>query len=65
MTRAYIETHFADIQAHACAVEQRMDDSACTKEALLADNAYDQKMCETWRYPCILIDQSYHVELPE
>ena len=65
MTRAYIERHFADIQAHACAVEQRMDGSACTKEALLADNAYDQKMCETWRYPCILIDQSYHVELPE
>ena len=65
MTRAYIETHFADTQAHACAVEQRMDGSACTKEALLADNAYDQKTCETWRYPCILIDQTYHVELPE
>lgn len=65
MTHAYIERHFADIQAHACAVEQRLDDSACTKDALLADNACYQKMCETWGYPCILIDQSYHLVLPD
>ena len=65
MTRAYIETHFADIQKYACAAEQRTDDSACTKEALLADNAAYQEMCQTWGYPCIRIDRSYEVELPE
>ena len=65
MTRAYIETHFADIQAHACAAERRLDDSACTKEALLADNAHYQEMCKTWGYPCILINQAYRVELPD
>ena len=36
-----------------------------TQEALLADNAHYRKMCETWGYPCILIDRSYRVELPE
>ena len=64
MTRAYIETHFADIQKYACAAERRIDDSACTKEALLVDNAHYQKMCETWGYPCILIDQAYEVDVP-
>ena len=65
MTPAYIEAHFSDIQKYACVVERRLDDSACTQEALLADNAHYRKMCETWGYPCILIDRSYRVELPE
>ena len=64
MTRAYIESHFADIWKYACAAERRADDSACTKEALLADNAHYRAMCETWGYPCILIDRAYDVELP-
>ena len=65
MTPAYVEAHFSDIQKYACVVERRLDDSACTQEALLADNARYQEMCRTWGYPCILIDRSYHVELPE
>lgn len=47
MTKAYIETHFADIQKYACAAERRIDDSTCTKETLLLDNAHYQQMCET------------------
>lgn len=65
MTPAYVEAHFSDIQKYACVVERRLDDSACTKEVLLADNAHYQEMCRTWGYPCIPIDRSYHVELPE
>ena len=64
MTKAYIETHFADIQKYACAAERRIDDSTCTKETLLLDNAHYQQMCETWGYPCILIDQAYEVDFP-
>ena len=64
MTQAYIETHFADIQKYACAAERRIDDSTCTKETLLLDNAHYQQMCETWGYPCILIDQAYEVDIP-
>ena len=64
MTKAYIETHFADIQKYACAAERRIDDSTCTKETLLLDNAHYQQMCETWGYPCILIDQAYEVDIP-
>ena len=63
MTKAYIETHFADIQKYACAAERRIDDSTCT-ETLLLDNAHYQQMCETWGYPCILIDQAYEVDIP-
>ena len=64
MTKAYIETHFADIQKYACAAERRIDGSTCTKETLLLDNAHYQQMCETWGYPCILIDQAYEVDIP-
>ena len=64
MTKAYIETHFADIQKYACAAERRIDDSTCTKETLLLNNAHYQQMCETWGYPCILIDQAYEVDIP-
>ena len=64
MTKAYIETHFADIQKYACAAERRNDGSTCTKETLLLDNAHYQQMCETWGYPCILIDQAYEVDIP-
>ena len=31
---------------------------------LLLDNAHYQQMCETWGYPCILIDQAYEVDIP-
>ena len=41
-----------------------IDDSTCTKETLLLDNAHYQQMCETWGYPCILIDQAYEVDIP-
>ncbi len=37
-TDRYIDTHFAEIQRHACAIESRLDDAGCTIASLKADN---------------------------
>lgn len=63
MSRSYIERHFSDIQAHACAIEQRMDDVFCTKEFLIRENAYYLDMCKQYGYPEIFIDREYAVEV--
>lgn len=62
MSRPYIERHFSDILAHACAIEQRREDSFCTKAFLLRENAYYRAMCEKYGYPMIWIDKEYAVE---
>ena len=38
MTESYIRSYFGDIQRYACAIEQRLDDSDLTAEALIRDN---------------------------
>lgn len=62
MSRKYIESHFADIQEHACAIEQRRDDSWCTKDFLLAENARYDAICEENAFQRILIDTAYDME---
>ena len=63
MTEAYIESHFDEIKKHADDIEARLDDSWCTKESVLQDNAYNFKMCKRHGCNCILIDGSYHVDI--
>lgn len=65
MSKNYIERHFADIKKYACAIEQRLDDSWCTRESLLKDNAYYSKMCEKYGHYSILIDEDYHIDIDE
>ena len=62
MTENYIRTHFADIKAHARAIEQRGDDSWCTLENTLAENAAFRAGCARYGLPCRLIDREYRVE---
>ena len=38
MSDEYIDSHFADIKAHASDIEKRLDDSYCTAEQLKQDN---------------------------
>lgn len=59
MSQGYIKRHFADIKGHTNAIEQRKDDTWCTKQTLLADNAYMQEMCETHGYDYLFIDETY------
>ena len=61
MSRAYIENHFSDIQAHACVIEQRLDDSGLNKEELIAENAYQLSQCLAYNLPYIFIDGAYEL----
>lgn len=61
MSRTYIENHFSDIQAHACVIEQRLDDSGLNKEELIADNAYRLSQCLAYNLPYIFIDGAYEL----
>ena len=62
MSKKYIENHFADIKNYANAIEQRIDDSWCTLDSTLADNAYSMEMCKKHNCNYILIDEKYQVE---
>ncbi len=63
MTQAYIERHFDDIKAFAGTIEMRLDDSWCTKEQVLADNARCLEQCRKYGCPMILIDDKYDVDV--
>ncbi|MBR4888961.1 MAG: adenylate kinase [Clostridia bacterium] len=60
---AYIETHFEDILAHGCDIEQRLDDSDLTKEWLLEDNRRCLLECQKHGCPYILIEDEYNIPL--
>lgn len=61
MSRKYIEQHFSDIKEHANEIEQRIDDTWCTKESVLDDNAHHLEMCKKHDCDYILIDDCYQV----
>lgn len=62
MIKTAIENHFTDIKSHACEIEKRIDDSWCTKQFVLEENAYYLDMCQKYRYPYILIDENYQID---
>ena len=62
MSEAYIRNHFADIKRYANVVEQRLDDSDCTVETLIRDNAETLKMCRLYGADYLLIDGDYRVD---
>ena len=63
MSEAYIRSHYRDIKGYANVVEHRMDDSDCTLETLLRDNAQTLESCRKYDAPYILIDGTYCVDL--
>ena len=63
MSQKYIEQHFSDIKKYASEIEQRMDDTGCTMETVMEDNAHYLKICEEHGYPYILIDGEYKIEI--
>ncbi len=63
MSEAYIRSHYRDIKGYANVVEHRMDDSDCTLEMLLQDNAQTLESCRKYDAPYILIDGTYCVDL--
>lgn len=63
MSETYIETHFEDIKQFAGVIENRGDDSWCTKEIILKDNMYNLEMCRKYGCNYILIDKTYAVDI--
>lgn len=63
MTERYIETHFSDILAHANAVERRLDETFCTKEAFVRENGDNLRQCRKFGCEYVLIDEEYNPEI--
>ena len=63
MSEAYIRSHFDDIRVYASVIENRLDDSYCTVESVLADNRRELALCREYGAEYILIDKDYTVDL--
>ena len=63
MTERSIRTHFSDIKKYADTVEKRLDDSGCTLESALADNAEVLSLAQKHQVRYLLIDDRYEVDL--
>ena len=65
MSRKYIQQHFSHIKKYACVIEQRIDDSWCTRESVIRDNAHYYAMCRKYGCRYILIDERYQINLSD
>lgn len=63
MSREYIEKYFDDIKKFASVIENRGDDSWCSREILLKDNLYNLEMCKKYGCNYILIDKAYYADI--
>lgn len=63
MSEEYIRTHYGDIKAYANVAEHRLDDSECTMETLLRDNARTLELCRKYGVPCTLIENDYRIHI--
>jgi len=61
MTESYVENHFDEILSHACDIEQRIDDSNCTKAWLIKENLKNLENCIRFDCKYILIDEKYEI----
>lgn len=62
MTERYIRAHFDKIKAYANVIEQRLDDSYCTLESVLADNRREREQCEALGVGYCCIDSDDYPE---
>lgn len=63
MSQEYIQKHFSDIQTYANVIEKRLDDSDCTQEGLLRENARMLALAQKHGVECIMIGEPYRVEV--
>lgn len=63
MSETYINNNFIQIKEYANAVENRLDDSWCTKESILEENANNLEMCKKYGCNYILIDEDYCIDI--
>jgi len=63
MSKDYIRRHFDDIKRYANVIEHRLDDSDCTLDSVLEDNARMLALCKRHDANYILIDTDYTVDI--
>ncbi len=63
LSEKYINAHFDDIKKYASVIENRLDDSWCTKESVLEDNANYLSLAQKHGVDYILIDDKYEINL--
>lgn len=63
MSSKYIKNHFNDIKAFANIVENRLDDTDCTIESVLRDNAEILEQCQKHNVSFSLIDEEYKIDI--
>ena len=62
MSSEYIDKHFEDIKKYACVIEDRMEDSYCTKEWILEINKEYLEGCQKHGCEYKLIQDRYDVD---
>ena len=63
MSEDYINIHFDDIKNYASVIENRLDDSWCTKESVFVDNRKMLELAKKHKQDYILIDDKYDFEI--
>ena len=63
MSEEYIRKHFTDIKRYANIIENRLDDSCCTLESVLDDNAQYLERVKEYGVNYILIDDKYEIDI--
>ena len=63
MSEQYIRSHFADIKKYANVIENRLDDSCCTLESVLEDNAIMLQQAKKHGANYVLIENEYMVDI--
>ncbi len=63
MSESYIRNHFDDIKKHANIIENRLDDSDCTMNSVLQDNARILQNASKHNVAVVLIEKDYEAEI--
>ena len=58
-----LKNTFDVIQSFANVIEQRIDDSACTKEQLLRENEENLRLCQKFGCSYLLLKEPYSIDL--
>ena len=63
MSEQYIRTHFDDIKKYASIIEERLDDTDCTMESVLEDNARMLELAKKYKVNYVLIENTYTIDI--
>lgn len=63
LSEKYINDHFDDVKKYASVIENRLDDSWCTKESVLEDNKNVLSLAKKHGVNYVLIDDKYEINV--